>query len=217
VNAAKVFAVATGERDAETFWAQVHTSLAARRLRLVFVADAIPPELERIVDFLNEQMEVTEVLAIEVKQFVDEAGAHQTIVPRVLGQTQAARQAKGQVPRRDWTRESVLAELEVKRGTAERAVATRTFDWAARSARAAKSARDAEAALARRHLPSDASALARFAPVERQRRRARCSPRDWALRVPRAHGAKRLPFARNRLVLPVATSRRRRAPPSLAR
>ena len=92
---ADVFTAAMGERDADSFWTQVHTNLEARRLRLVFVADAIPRELETIVNFLNDQMQATEVLAIEVKQFVDDAGDHQTIVPRVLGQSPAARRAKG--------------------------------------------------------------------------------------------------------------------------
>lgn len=132
LDTAEVFAASMGERDPEAFWAQVHTNLAARRLRLVFVADAIPPELERIVDFLNEQMEVTEVLAIEVKQFVDDAGHHQTIVPRVLGQTQAARQVKGQAPGREWSSESIVSELTSRRGPAEAAVARRVLDWADR-------------------------------------------------------------------------------------
>jgi hypothetical protein len=130
-DAAEVFAAAMGDCDPETFWGRVHTNLNARRLRLVFVGDAIPPELERIVDFLNSQMQVTEVLAIEVKQFVDDAGTQQTIVPRILGQTQAARQAKGQRAVRHWTRESILAELEAKRGHAEVAVAERIFEWVA--------------------------------------------------------------------------------------
>ena len=38
-----------GESDEERFWTAVRTNLQAGRLRLVFVADVIPPELERIV------------------------------------------------------------------------------------------------------------------------------------------------------------------------
>jgi len=121
-----------GELNPETFWMQVGTNLEARRLRLVFVADTVAPELERIVDFLNRQMQVTEVLAIEVKQFVDGTGAHQTIVPRVLGQSQAARQAKGQAPSREWTRDLILAELETRQGPIEAKVAESIFDWAAK-------------------------------------------------------------------------------------
>jgi hypothetical protein len=36
--------------DIDEFWETVRTNVAAERLRLVFVADAIPPELRRIVE-----------------------------------------------------------------------------------------------------------------------------------------------------------------------
>src|SRR5262249_49565633 len=54
---------------AEEFWQKVKTNLQAARVRMVFVADTIPPELCRIVEFLNGQMDPAEVLAVEVKQF----------------------------------------------------------------------------------------------------------------------------------------------------
>ena len=50
---------------------------------MVFVADIIPPELQRIVEFLNGQMDPAEVLAVEIKQFV--GSDIQTLVPRVIG------------------------------------------------------------------------------------------------------------------------------------
>ena len=46
----------TDEPDADAFWKDVATNLAAKRLRLLFVADGIPDELTRVVEFLNEQM-----------------------------------------------------------------------------------------------------------------------------------------------------------------
>jgi hypothetical protein len=58
------------EEDIPDFWATVSTNLRAGRIRLVFFADEIPSDLRRIVEFLNEQMNPAEVLAIEVKQFV---------------------------------------------------------------------------------------------------------------------------------------------------
>jgi hypothetical protein len=54
----------------ETFWQRVSDNLATRRLRLVFVADVISPELQRIVEFLNESMARSEVLAVEIKQHI---------------------------------------------------------------------------------------------------------------------------------------------------
>jgi hypothetical protein len=49
--------------DPDDYWAKVQTNLAAGKLRLVFVSDAIPGELRRIVEFLNAKMTETEVLA----------------------------------------------------------------------------------------------------------------------------------------------------------
>jgi len=60
----------------------------------VFVADEIPSELRRIVEFLNEQMTVTEVLAIEVRQYLAPDSDLITLVPQVIGQTEAARAKK---------------------------------------------------------------------------------------------------------------------------
>jgi hypothetical protein len=132
-DAASVLAdfLPSGE-DADAFWERIKTNLAAGRLRLVFVADEIPSELRRIVEFLNEQMATTQVLAIEIKQYVDADGKHQTLVPRLVGQTEAARQAKGRPEGRRWDRDSVLHELEAKRGKAESDVARQVLKWAER-------------------------------------------------------------------------------------
>ena len=72
------------ERPADSFWDEVATNLLARKLRLLFVADTVPVELERIVEFLNEQMPKIEVLAVEVKRFQNQAS--EIFVPRVIGQ-----------------------------------------------------------------------------------------------------------------------------------
>jgi hypothetical protein len=84
---------AGSSESVERFWEQVRTNLQAKKIRLIFVADQIPGELRRIVEFLNSQMSSAEVLAIEVRQFV--GGGLQTLVPHVIGQTAAAEQAKG--------------------------------------------------------------------------------------------------------------------------
>ena len=73
------------ERDADAFWEDVTTNLAAKNLRLLFVADAVPDELARVVEFLNEQMPSIEVLAVEIKQF--KGGSNQMLVPSVIGRT----------------------------------------------------------------------------------------------------------------------------------
>ena len=97
--------------DVDGFWEKVATNLDARRIRLLFVADKIPDELTRVVEFLNEQMQNIEVLAVEVKQFRGES--MQTLVPRVIGRTAATsgRTTAGRGPR--LTRETFLADFSV--------------------------------------------------------------------------------------------------------
>ncbi len=70
------------------FWERLATNLAAKRVRLLFVADRIPDELARVVEFLNEQMPAIEVLAVEIKQF--QGGNLRTLVPQVIGRTAAS-------------------------------------------------------------------------------------------------------------------------------
>ena len=74
------------------FWDDLKTNLQAGRLRLVFVADEIPRELQRIVEFLNAQMDPTEVLAVEVRRFSGDGV--DTLVPRVLGVTSQSQSKK---------------------------------------------------------------------------------------------------------------------------
>jgi hypothetical protein len=57
------------DADPTTFWARAHANLEAGRLRLVFAADQIPPELQRVVEFLGRQMQAATVLAVEVQRF----------------------------------------------------------------------------------------------------------------------------------------------------
>lgn len=73
----------------ENFWLTVKTNLQAGRVRLLFVADSIPDELRRIIEFLNAQMEPAEVLGIEVKHFTD--GKLRSVIPNVVGETMAAK------------------------------------------------------------------------------------------------------------------------------
>ena len=100
----------------------------------MFVADAVPVELQRIVEFLNDQMTRTQVIAIEIKRFAS-ADGHETLVPRVIGQTAAAQQAKsaGREPSRQWDEESFFATL-AQRGQPEVTdVARELLNWAKRN------------------------------------------------------------------------------------
>lgn len=94
------------EPDQDGFWADVETHLAAKRLRLLFVADEIPDELARVVEFLNEQMPNIQVLAVEIKQF--RGGSGQILVPRVIGALAAGPKTPTGRGRANLTRESFL-------------------------------------------------------------------------------------------------------------
>src|SRR5436305_3334298 len=87
-----IAALTGGAVPADDFWPRVKTNLQAGRVRLLFVADVIPPELRRIIEFLNRQMDPAEVLAVELRQYA--GGALRTLVPRVLGQTAGAVERK---------------------------------------------------------------------------------------------------------------------------
>jgi hypothetical protein len=75
-----------------SFFERVTDHLRAGRIRMVFVADAVPDDLRRIVEFMNEQMTPAEVFAVEVKQYLAEGYPGRVIVPAVYGRTAAASQ-----------------------------------------------------------------------------------------------------------------------------
>ena len=118
-----------GGQDHEAFWSQVKTNLRAGKVRLVFVADKIPTELQRIVEFLNEQMDPAEVVAVEVKRFLGQG--METLVPKLVGRTAEAvgRKSISRSMRRDWDEQSFFAELLEKRGMDEHNVAKHIYEW----------------------------------------------------------------------------------------
>lgn len=133
VNADDVLTTLLGpDADSARFWQQVDVNLAAGRIRLVFVADTIPPALRRVVEFLNGQMSLAEVLALEIKQFVGQGVT--TLVPRVIGQTEAAQQKKaGSSPPtaiRQWGEDTFFPALAARGGDRDAATAHRMYVWA---------------------------------------------------------------------------------------
>ncbi|MDR7038799.1 hypothetical protein J2X36_003570 [Methylobacterium sp. BE186] len=112
---------------AEWFWSAVGTNIQAGKLRLLFVADHIPTELRRIVEFLNIQMNPAEVLALELRQFAGEG--LRTIVPVVFGQTREAASRKEAVKGTRWTEDRLIAAFEDKYPAEEVAVARALLDW----------------------------------------------------------------------------------------
>lgn len=113
----------------DEYWERVDTNLQAGRVRLLFVADALPPELQQVIEFLNTQMSPAQVLGVEVPQYV--GSDMRTLVPRVVGQTASAARAKG-TPRakRKWDEESFFAELATSAPASAVEAAKRILDWA---------------------------------------------------------------------------------------
>ncbi len=75
--------------DVEAYWQRVEENLREGKLRLLFVADELPRELRRLVEFLNEHMPSIEVLGVEVRQYGGNSSLR-ALVPRVVGQTERA-------------------------------------------------------------------------------------------------------------------------------
>lgn len=89
---------------------------------MLFVADRVPESLKRVVEFLNSQMRLTEVLALELPQFVGKDV--QTLVPRVFGMTADARTRRrasgsgGQGSGEYWTEQEFMLHLKTEHGEA---------------------------------------------------------------------------------------------------
>jgi hypothetical protein len=107
----------------DEYWNKVKTNLQAGRIRLVFVADQIPIELRRIVEFLGKQMDPAEVFAVEIGQYVGEG--LKTLVPIVVGQMVEPHPPPGQ-----WDETSFLQALETKTGIEDVNVAKEILRWA---------------------------------------------------------------------------------------
>lgn len=120
------------DRSVEEYWSDVESNIETGRIRMLFVADEIPPELVAIVEFLNQQMDPAEVLAVEVPQYSGDGRV--ALVPRIRGQTQAARRKRGTSSRKQWTEESFEEDVGEKLEAAEREAALNLYRFAREAA-----------------------------------------------------------------------------------
>ena len=90
------------------FWKSVESNLRAGKVRLIFVADEIPPELRRLVEYLNERLLDVDVLAVEVKQFLGDGV--RAVVPRLIGMTQKALDVKSGERKKPLNAETLLSQ-----------------------------------------------------------------------------------------------------------
>ena len=127
------FLATTGAAEHESviarFWESVETNLRAGKVRLIFAADEIPPELRRVVEFLNEQMNPAEVLAIEIRQYV--GTGVRTLVPTVIRSSKRLISSVER-PSVQWNRDSFIAALRERRGEELVSIAHQIWEWSPR-------------------------------------------------------------------------------------
>ncbi len=114
------------EGDISAFWQSVKDNISKGRIRLIFVADRIPRELQRIIEFLNRQMSPAEVYGVEMKQYV---GMNvRSLVPRAIGLT-GDKPTSLPAVKRTWTRESFVAVLESRQNQRDLDLAKQIISW----------------------------------------------------------------------------------------
>jgi hypothetical protein len=110
----------SNEESIEAFFSRVQENLREGQLRIVFFLEESPMELRSVVDFLNRQMERSEVLLVEARQY--ELNKQRVVAPMLFGYTEQARQVKRSVTvntpssRKKWDKSSFIAEARSRLG-----------------------------------------------------------------------------------------------------
>lgn len=105
------------------FFERVLGNLQEGQIRLIFFIEETPPELASIVEFLNWQMERSEVLVVEVRQFAE--GPLEIVVPVLYGYTEQTRQIKRKVTvnppaaHQKWDEAAFFADATARLGPAQ--------------------------------------------------------------------------------------------------
>jgi len=81
-----------GEMDVDEYFQLLESNLKDSQFRLVFFLEQSSYELRSIVEFMNRQMDRTEVLLVEAKMY--EHDGQRFVAPRLFGYTEAARLKK---------------------------------------------------------------------------------------------------------------------------
>lgn len=119
----------------EAFFDLLEQNLREGQLRIVFFLEQAPMELRSVVDFLNRQMERSEVLLVEARQY--EWQGTRVVVPTLFGYTEQARQVKRSVTvtspaaRKKWDRASFFADAAARLAPAELQALETVLDSAA--------------------------------------------------------------------------------------
>lgn len=117
----------------DAFFEKFQENLREGQLRLVFFLEKSPLELRSLVDFLNRQMERSEVLLVEAQMF--ERDGARFVVPSLFGYSEEARRVKRVVTistrkKRKWDKESFFEKLVQQTDTATVAAVQKLYDFA---------------------------------------------------------------------------------------
>ena len=124
----------------DTFLDALIAKLKVGEIRLIFFMEESPYELRSIVEFLNNQMELAEVLIIEAKQYTD--GSSRVVIPLLFGFTEQARQLKKSITvsqdslRRKWDEESFFEDAKGRHALNEEQIASirKLYEFSKRNA-----------------------------------------------------------------------------------
>jgi len=126
------------EADVDTFFGHVQDNLREGQIRIVFFLEEAPMELRSVVDFLNKQMERSEVLLVEARQFSREGV--KVVVPTLFGYTEEARAAKRRVTvtapgeRKRWNESRFFEDAENRLDGGELTALRKLYDFGRSSA-----------------------------------------------------------------------------------
>ncbi len=81
--------------DIDALWNNIEENLKDGLIRILIATDELRPEVRRMIEYLNKEMQNAQVLGLEIKFYGEEESL--VLVPRLVGQTQSAIDRKGAV------------------------------------------------------------------------------------------------------------------------
>lgn len=113
----------TIDDSTDAFFKQVQANLREGKVRLIFFLEQASMELRSIVDFLNKQMDRSEVLLVEARQY--SLGDTKIVAPVLFGYTEEARRVKEHTintpvsSKRKWDEQQFFAHASEKLSESE--------------------------------------------------------------------------------------------------
>ena len=93
--------------ELEDFWKLTENNLNNGKIRLLIAGDEIRPEVRRMIEYLNQEMEHVEVLGLELRCYGSD-GNNLVLVPTIIGQSQIRSDKRGNTSLKQlWTVEDL--------------------------------------------------------------------------------------------------------------